>query len=793
MNSVLIVDMLTFAIEHRSPATVILVAGDRDYAYAISALRFKKYTVVLIVPPAQNIPQSLESQASVVIDWNYAILRKPSEADTPPVWQPYDRGLDEDILERLVREIRDSNEGPAVTLSPSSHPTATAPAYTHAVHPAPAGTPKRAVSTSQETSGQYRVGSAASRARSRTHSSQTVPDIDRASGSNEGAADDRVSTANAIQAATDDLFTRPAITSPHLDRYDNITAHGSPSIRHFSLSPSPPAALNLGSRTTPSYSRTCMPSKAANIFSGTPGHHGVGSEASRARSTTQSTHTVPDIDKDSGSDEGVTDDRVSTANAIQTATYAPFTKPPITSPRLECYRDIAEPCSPPIRNFPLSPPPPATFNLGSRTTPSHSRTISGGTPISYGNPLPQRTVPAAMPLSPTPTGERSNAASALKSTNTGSVLPIMDDSILPSDHAAVMNAFGLDDEVEDGYSSNESANASTNNPHLTGVADDSLSYDMNAVQSRFNDGQAFFHDMRRSPVNDTSSLITDLSGAPTSQQSYLAPSSSNTNVTMPNVEIGSPPQVIPSVIGANSGNNSSAYQTLPESIENRIRHLPQFLPLINLLLLARSKGNMKSDRSKIADALIHHDKDVYKHAGVSKFRQYVSQAERASLIELGGSEDGTAWITLHPDLFKEETTPKSPTPPPAHSSSLPQDNVNLSISSTTLPLYATAPPLPAVADIPLYFQPLITCLANIHMGGMCQPRCSSVGSILGPSVYARAGVGSMEEYLSLALNAGIVEIGGANDLTWVKLHPDVLSGERTCYIASLSSCVTIFF
>jgi hypothetical protein len=187
---------------------------------------------------------------------------------------------------------------------------------------------------------------------------------------------------------------------------------------------------------------------------------------------------------------------------------------------------------------------------------------------------------------------------------------------------------------------------------------------------------------------------------------------------------------------------------------------------------------MKSERSKIADALIHCDKDVYKHAGVSRFRQYVSQAEQASLIELGGSEGGTAWITLHPDLFKEETTPKSPTPPPAHSNTLPQDNVNLSISSTALP-----PPLPAVADIPLYFQPLITCLANIHMGGMCQPRCSNVGSILGPSVYARAGVGSMEEYLSLALNAGIVEIGGASDLTWVRLHPDVLSGERTCYIA----------
>jgi hypothetical protein len=72
------------------------------------------------VPSSPNIPQSLKSQASVVVDWNYAILRKRTEADTPPVWQPY-RDLDEDIVERLAREIQDPNEDPAVTLI-SSHP-----------------------------------------------------------------------------------------------------------------------------------------------------------------------------------------------------------------------------------------------------------------------------------------------------------------------------------------------------------------------------------------------------------------------------------------------------------------------------------------------------------------------------------------------------------------------------------------------------------------------------------------------------------------------------------------------
>ena len=864
MNFALTVDMLAFAIDHHSPATVILVAGDRDYAYAMSTLRLRQYTVVLIVPSA-HVPESLVSQASVVIDWNYAILRNRPDIDTPPVRQPY-RDLDEDVLERLVREIQDSNEDPAVTLISSSRHTTTATGDTHVAQPAPTGTPK-----------------------------------------------------------------------------------------------------------------------VTGILPETPGHHRVGSAASRARSTTQSTQAVPDIDRDPASpstandtlsDGGVADDRVSTANEIQDATYDPLARPPIMSPRLGRYHEIAEPGSPPIVNFPPSPSPSATFKL----TPSHSRTISGGTPVSYNDSLSQRTVPTAAPSLPTPIARRSGATSALKSADNGSVSAIMDDSILPSDHAAVMDALGLDD--DDDCGNNEIAlNVSTDDPRLTEVDNDtSCTYVMNAVSSRFN------HDLARSPpANDTSSPISEPSGTLGSQQSLSAPSAPDPNITIPNVGIGSSPRVMSSVISDNSGNDSSGYQSLSmESVEDRIRRLtpPQFLPLINQLLLARSKGNMRPERlmiatallrhrsnvykragvsnfwgyilqagqaslveygewsdtwiglhpnlfeetmvesfedkirrftpprflplinqlllanskgivkpgrSKIAVALIQDDKDVYKRVGVTNFWDYVTQAEQASLIELGGWEvdpwislhpslyreettlrspipstahsnsspaphdnieakirrlvppqflplidqlllarskgimkpgmstiavaliregvttfweyvtqaeqaslielggwEGGTWISLHPDLFKEETTLKSPTPLPAHSSSspAPQDTVNRSTSSTAPLPHATItnsskiPSLPTVVD-PLCFQPLIACLLNIHRGGMHQPLRSTVGLIIKPAVYSRAGVGSMREYLALAVGAGIVETGGADGQAWVRLHPDVLSGKRT--------------
>jgi len=36
---------------------------------------------------------------------------------------------------------------------------------------------------------------------------------------------------------------------------------------------------------------------------------------------------------------------------------------------------------------------------------------------------------------------------------------------------------------------------------------------------------------------------------------------------------------------------------------------------------------------------------TYRQAGVLRFREYVTMAEKAGIVELGGSE-GTAWIAL---------------------------------------------------------------------------------------------------------------------------------------------------
>ena len=94
------VDMLGHAIDNPAPTTILLISGDRDFAYAMSVLRLRRYQVVLIT--LSNAHVSLTSQASVCHDWSSDILgvARPSspstagkEAKTRPRSPPAVRGL----------------------------------------------------------------------------------------------------------------------------------------------------------------------------------------------------------------------------------------------------------------------------------------------------------------------------------------------------------------------------------------------------------------------------------------------------------------------------------------------------------------------------------------------------------------------------------------------------------------------------------------------------------------------------------------------------------------------------
>ena len=67
--------MLAYAIDTPAPSTIVLVSGDRDFAYALSILNLRRYRTVLVTLP--NAHTSLTFQASICFDWFKDIVNPP--------------------------------------------------------------------------------------------------------------------------------------------------------------------------------------------------------------------------------------------------------------------------------------------------------------------------------------------------------------------------------------------------------------------------------------------------------------------------------------------------------------------------------------------------------------------------------------------------------------------------------------------------------------------------------------------------------------------------------------------
>ncbi|KAH9951372.1 NYN domain-containing protein [Amylocystis lapponica] len=87
-DKMIIVDMLAYALDMPAPATIILISGDRDFAYAVSVLCLRRYNVVLLAP--SNASPRLKSQATELFTWPGDVLpslktRRDSTSSTPSV------------------------------------------------------------------------------------------------------------------------------------------------------------------------------------------------------------------------------------------------------------------------------------------------------------------------------------------------------------------------------------------------------------------------------------------------------------------------------------------------------------------------------------------------------------------------------------------------------------------------------------------------------------------------------------------------------------------------------------
>lgn len=82
-DKMMITDLLAYAIDQPAPATVVLISGDRDFAYPLGILRNRGYNVVLVTPPIGAVP-ILEASANVVMSWRRDVLGVQTNKDGKP-------------------------------------------------------------------------------------------------------------------------------------------------------------------------------------------------------------------------------------------------------------------------------------------------------------------------------------------------------------------------------------------------------------------------------------------------------------------------------------------------------------------------------------------------------------------------------------------------------------------------------------------------------------------------------------------------------------------------------------
>ncbi|KAI4518287.1 hypothetical protein K525DRAFT_280589 [Schizophyllum commune Loenen D] len=74
VDQMLQTDILLFALDNPAPATLVLISGDRDFAYTAAVLRRRHYNVILICRSQPGPHRTLLSQVASHVDWATEIL-----------------------------------------------------------------------------------------------------------------------------------------------------------------------------------------------------------------------------------------------------------------------------------------------------------------------------------------------------------------------------------------------------------------------------------------------------------------------------------------------------------------------------------------------------------------------------------------------------------------------------------------------------------------------------------------------------------------------------------------------
>jgi NYN domain len=213
-----------------------------------------------------------------------------------------------------------------------------------------------------------------------------------------------------------------------------------------------------------------------------------------------------------------------------------------------------------------------------------------------------------------------------------------------------------------------------------------------------------------------------------------------------------------------SGSGLSMVQSAATPAVTRSRS--KFVVLVEELRSLHHQGQGRPNRSIVADGLMRRDPLIYERAGVSsatKFDTYISLAVQAGVVTVGGKKQ--KWISLNPAWLTPPAVSDDVTSVvSAHASALiTSPNAADSLSETSSVLTRNVPP---------EFILLVERLKRLESKDVSRPFRSLVAADLvfeDRAVYQKAGVNNFDTYAALAAKAGLVTLGGEGLRTWISL------------------------
>ena len=158
-----------------------------------------------------------------------------------------------------------------------------------------------------------------------------------------------------------------------------------------------------------------------------------------------------------------------------------------------------------------------------------------------------------------------------------------------------------------------------------------------------------------------------------------------------------------------------------------------FKDLIAVLSELSVNGDSPPRFSTVLSLLKDRKPDAIETADTVRFKAYLQLAESAGIVTVKQRQDGYWWVTLRSQRNTNSDSPPQQTPPP-HAGSR--------------------------------FRDLIQILNDLRLAGDSEPQFFAVGPRLlrnNPSIYEDAGVTRFEEYIKMAVEAGVVTVHGVKN------------------------------